>query len=273
MPEIAVPVGRTGRPQRRGPGTSRTGRQPCGRARSSRRGVVRAGRFSKEGSGSPRGRPHGGLGFLVFRDQNRTDLRRVGGALVRLVQFGSPVGGVRAKGMCADAPAYAAPERENDTRRRLTLWPSGVAHLPSFVSCRAATSHVSAARQPVAHERLGPWRERPPSPRARYGLGTRWKLTPRPSPPGVAPAPSIPAGRPSRRRCETAADQPIFLRLPPLPKRLARFLLPAWERGVGGLGHHDPRLPLPNARRLGFAAGPWRPPQLRGAVTLKSASQ
>ena len=78
---------------------------------------------------------------------------------------------------------------------RFTLWSASDAQPPSCLSCDAATSCGPIARSSVARERLGPWRERPPSPRARYGFGTRWKFTPRPCPPGVAPAPTIPGGK------------------------------------------------------------------------------
>ena len=47
----------------------------------------------------------------------------------------------------------------------------------------------------MAQERLGPWRERPPSPRAWYGFGCRCVFTPLPRPLGVAPEPAIRAGR------------------------------------------------------------------------------
>ena len=76
-------------------------------------------------------------------------------------------------------------------------------------------------RLPVAHERLGPWRERPPSPRAWYGFGARWQFTPRPLPPGSLPQPAIPGGKAIRTPLLDAADQPLHLRLPPSPKPLA----------------------------------------------------
>ena len=73
-------------------------------------------------------------------------------------------------------------ECEIDMEGRFTLWHSGDSHRPSRPSAGAATSCGPAARSPVAHERFGPWWERPASPKARYGLGARWKLTPRPPP-------------------------------------------------------------------------------------------
>ena len=54
---------------------------------------------------------------------------------------------------------------------RFTLWPFRHSHRPSCLSLGAATPRAPAARSVVAHERLGPWRERPPSPRAWYGSG------------------------------------------------------------------------------------------------------
>ena len=49
-------------------------------------------------------------------------------------------------------------------------------------------------------QRVRPWRERPPRPRAWYGLGVGCVFTPRPPPSkGVAPYPLILPGRVSRR--------------------------------------------------------------------------
>ena len=79
-------------------------------------------------------------------------------------------------------PLTTTPECEIDARGQITLSPSGNAHPPSCLSGSAATSCGPAARWPVARERLGPWRERPASPKARYGLGARWRFTSRLSP-------------------------------------------------------------------------------------------
>ena len=88
----------------------------------------------------------------------------------------------RARGTVPALRLTAALECANDVGGRFTLWPSGDAHLPSCLSCSAATSCGSAARQAVAHGRLGPWRERPPGPRAWYGRGAMHVFT-RLSPP------------------------------------------------------------------------------------------
>ena len=164
-------------------------------------------------------------------------------------------------------PLTTALECEKDTEGRFTLWPSGDAHLPSCLSDRAATSCGPAARWPVAHERVGPWRERPPSPRARYGFGARWRFTPRPCPPGVAPAPTIPGGKAVRTPLWDAADQPD----PPataVAQTARAALLPASARVVARSGHprrpwlrhRDPRLPLRSGHRPGFTPRPRRPP-------------
>ena len=152
---------------------------------------------------------------------------------------------------------------------RFTLWPSGDSHRPSRISAGAATSCGPAVRSPVTHERFGPWWERPPSPRARYGFGPRWKFTPRPCPPGVAPAATIPGGKAVRTPPWNAATQPA----PPAAAAVAQTaraaLLPASARVVAGSRppprrpwprHRDPRLPLRNGPRPGFTSRPRRPP-------------
>ena len=155
---------------------------------------------------------------------------------------------------------------------RFTLWPSGDSHLPSCLSRRAATSCNPAARLPVAHERLGPWRERPPSPRAWYGFGARWKFTPRPFPSGVAPAPTIPGGKAVRTPLWGAADQPDPPAAAAVAKTARAALLPAPARVVADSSHprrpwprhRDPRLPLRSGPRPGFTPRPRRLP-VRGS--------
>jgi len=150
----------------------------------------------------------------------------------------------------------------NDMNGRFTLRPSADAHLPSCLSCGAATSCGPAARWPVAHERLGSWRERPPSPRARYGFGARWKFTPRPCPPGVAPAPTIPGGKAVRTPLRDAADQPDPPPAAAVAQTARAALLPASARVVAGSGHprrpwprhRVPRLPLRNGPSPGFTS-------------------
>ncbi len=130
--------------------------------------------------------------------------------------------------------------------------------------------HTAAMRCPPRSQRLAasrpgrrlpngplwPWPERPPSPRARYGFGARWKFTPRPCPPGVAPAPSIPAGRPPETPlCDGGGSTnplPCWHRCPnglaPVPyarlRTRGRWPRPPtrpWPR------HRAPRLPLRSA--------------------------
>ena len=60
---------------------------------------------------------------------------------------------------------------------RCALRASGGARRTSCSSGSAARSCGSAAGSPVAHQRPGPWRERPPSPRAWYGFGRRCVFT------------------------------------------------------------------------------------------------
>jgi len=73
-------------------------------------------------------------------------------------------------------------ECEIDMEGGFTLWPSGDSHRPYRLPAVAATSCGPVAGSPGAPQPLGPWRERPASPKARHGLGARWKLTPRPPP-------------------------------------------------------------------------------------------
>ena len=168
------------------------------------------------------------------------------------------------------APRLAtASECEYDAGGRFTNLASGDSHRPSRLSAGAATSCGPAARWPVAHERFGPWWERPASPRAWYGFGTRCEFTPRPCPPGVAPAPTIPGGKAVRTPLRDTADQPY----PPPAAAVAQIaraaLLPASARVVAGSRppprrpwprHRDPRLPLRSGPRPGFkTAGPRRP--------------
>ncbi len=106
-----------------------------------------------------------------------------------------------------------------------------------------------------------------PSPRAWYGFGARWKFTPRPCPPGVATAPSIPGGKAIQTPLRKAADNRSSVTGRLRPNGLAPFLLPASERGVTSSGqqrrpgprHRDPRLPLlRSSHRLGFAVSGLR---------------
>ncbi len=163
---------------------------------------------------------------------------------------------------------------------RFTLWPSGDSHLPSCLSRRAATSCNPAARLPVAHERLGPWRERPPSPKARYGFGARWKFTPRPCPPGVAPAPTIPGGKAVRTPLRDAADQPGPPPAAAVAQTARAALLPESARVFAGSRppprrpwprHRDPRLPLRNGPRPGFTARPRGSPVRGGRPTCRES--
>ena len=85
-------------------------------------------------------------------------------------------------GRCPTLQLTAALECENDVGGRFTLRLSGDSHQASCLSAGAATSCGTAAGCAVAHRRHLPWRERPPSPRARYGLGARWKCAPSPPP-------------------------------------------------------------------------------------------
>ena len=117
-----------------------------------------------------------------------------------------PMGGARLR---------AVLERANDVGVRCALRPSRDAHRGCRPSAGATTSCGIAAGCAVAHEALGPWRERPPSPRAWYGFGARCVCTPLPLPPGVAPDPSIPGGKAVQRRFRGAGSP---ARLPPIPR-------------------------------------------------------
>ena len=173
----------------------------------------------------------------------------------------------------------AALECENDVGGRFTLWPSGDAHLPSCLSRGAAPPCGPIARSYEAHEPRGPWRERPPSPRARYGFGTRWKFTPRPFPSGVAPAPTIPGGKAVRTPLWDAADQPDPPAAAAVAKTARAALLPAPARVVDDSSHprrpwprhRDPRLPLRGGPRPGFTARPRRPPVRGGRPTCRES--
>jgi len=142
------------------------------------------------------------------------------------------------------APRLAtASECEYDAGGRFTNLASGDSHRPSRLSAGAATSCGPAARWPVAHERFGPWWERPASPRAWYGFGTMWRFTPRPCPPGVAPAPTIPGGKAVRTPLRDEADRPEpssgCRRCPNCPRRSPCQRPPAWWLAPathGGLG-------------------------------------
>ena len=167
-------------------------------------------------------------------------------------------------------PLTTAPECEKDIEGRFTIRLSADSHRPSRLSVRARTCCGTAAGCAVAHRRHLPWPERPPSPRAWYGFGTRWKFTPRPYPPGVAPAPTIPGGKAVRTPLRDAADQPGPPPAAAVAETARAALLPAAARVVAGSGHprrpwsrhRDPRLPLRSGPRRGFAAGPWIPPPL-----------
>gem|GEM_PF-4606768 len=127
-----------------------------------------------------------------------------------------------------------------------------------------------------------PWRERPPSPRARCGIAPRVFSHPRPLPSKGRSRANHPCGKAVQTPLCDTADQPILLRLvPPLPKRLAPSPPPrARTRSRWPRPPRRPWPPTPRSSpattqpvRLGFAADPWRPPQLRGTVTVKSASR
>ena len=174
---------------------------------------------------------------------------------------------------CPGAPRLTTVlEREIDTEGRITNLASGDSHQPSRPSADAATSCGPAARLPVVHERLGPWRERPPSPRARYGFGARWRFTPRPCPPGVAPAPTIPGGKAVRTPLRDAVEQPDPPPAAAVAETARAALLPAPARVVADSGHplrpwprhRDPLLSLRNGPRPGFTPRPWRLP-VRGS--------
>ena len=163
---------------------------------------------------------------------------------------------------------------------RFTLRSASDAHLPSCLSCGAATSCGWPPGSPVAHERLGPWRERPPSPKARYGFGARWKFTPRPCPPGVAPAPTIPGGKAVRTPLRDAADQPGPPPAAAVAQTARAALLPESARVFAGSRppprrpwprHRDPRLPLRNGPRPGFTARPRRLPVRGGRPTCRES--
>ena len=102
------------------------------------------------------------------------------------------------------APHHAAPRCENDDGGRFTLRPADDSHRRSRLYGGLPTSCGTAAGCAVAHRRRVPWRERPPAPRAWCGIEASVFSHPRPRLPGVAPAPTIRAGRPfsaaSRRR-------------------------------------------------------------------------
>ena len=67
--------------------------------------------------------------------------------------------------------------------------------LPAYPQARQRLAAKRPAR-PLPNGPLGRWLERPPSPRAWYGIGAVVFSQPAPRRSGVAPAPSIPAGRP-----------------------------------------------------------------------------
>ena len=102
-----------------------------------------------------------------------------------------------------------------------------------------------------------------PSPRARYGFGARWRFTPRPCPPGVATASTIPGGKAVRTPPWNAANQPA----PAAAAQTARAVLPAsvrprgrWLRPPTSTSAPTPRSAsaLRSGPRPGFAAGPRR---------------
>jgi len=149
-----------------------------------------------------------------------------------------------------------------------TLWPSGDSHRPYRLPAVAATSCGPVAGSPGAPQPLGPWRERPTSPRAWYGFGARWRFTPRPCPSGVATAASIPSGKAVRTPPWNAANQPA----PPgaaAVAQTARAVLPAsvrprgrWLRPPTSTSAPTPRSAsaLRSGPRPGFTPRPWRPP-------------
>ena len=92
------------------------------------------------------------------------------------------------------------PERANDTGVRCALRASSDARRISCSSRAATTSCGPALRWLVAHERSGPWRERPPSPKARYGIAASVFSHPRASCLGSLPHQRSLAGRPVERR-------------------------------------------------------------------------
>ena len=162
---------------------------------------------------------------------------------------------------------------------RCALRVSGGAHRTSCSSRSAARSCGSAAGSPVAHQQLGPWRERPPSQRARYGFGARWRFTPRPFPPGVATASTIPGGKAVRTPPWNAANQPA----PPAAAAVAqtaRAVLPAsvrprgrWLRPPTSTSAPTPRSAsaLRSGPRPGFTRRPWRPPVRCGGPACRES--
>ena len=123
----------------------------------------------------------------------------------------------------------AAPEREKDTVGRFTLGLSGDSQRPCRLSAGAATSCDPAVRSPVAHERFGPWWERPGSPRACYGFGGRCVCAPLPRTFRVATEPAIP----TREGGASTASRRLNPETPTLPARVATWSC-AWMNAVSG---------------------------------------
>ncbi len=141
-------------------------------------------------------------------------------------------------------PLTTALEREIDTRRRFTLWPSGDAHWQSWLirqrsnilwpptpgSRGTRAARCVAGATPLAEGSVRHSAE---------CVFTRSSLPDQGSLPNQI---SLREGHPKRRRM-TATDQPILLRLAPLPKRRGPVRLPAREAGVAGPGHPQRRWP------------------------------
>ena len=113
-------------------------------------------------------------------------------------QCSASASGIAGRGACIapfGAHAYAATPCENDVGGRFTIRPSRDSHRPSCLSAGAEKPCGTAAGSTLAHRRQVPWRERPPSPRARCGIAPSVSSHPRPCLPGVAPGPAIPCGK------------------------------------------------------------------------------
>ena len=191
------------------------------------------------------------------------------------VSCGIPLTGRRQSGRPSQRRAIpnALPKRANrwtppDLRPYLsaqTTWGSD-AHCPPPAVRTGPTAHP-AARQGLAALPPGrPWRTSgsgrggsdPPVRGPGTGSGRGGDSHLAPSLQGSLPQHQSLAGRPSERRRGTRRINPLLLRLPPLPKLLAPFSLPASARVVAGSGH--PQAPRPRHRdpRLPYAAAPVR---------------